>query len=91
MRWNKFQQEEPCMKTKMLIVVILVGMVLPPVSHGFGLLRYIYDATINQLGLDRGPVPKVMPKPVVPGPHSNCLPADRPYRTQNIYIQAEGF
>lgn len=79
------------MKTKMLIVVIILGMVLPPVSHGFGLLRYVYDAVVNQFGMDRGPVPKVMPKPFLPGSNSGCLPPDTPYKTQNIYIQAEGF
>lgn len=79
------------MKTKTLIMAIVLGMVLPPVSHGFGLLRYTYDAAINQLGLDRGPVPKVAPKPVAPGVRPDCLPSDKPYRRQNIYIQAEGF
>jgi len=79
------------MKSKMLIILLLVGMILPPVSHGFGLLRYVYDAAVNQLGLDRGPVPKVMPKRVAPGARPDCLPPDRPYKTQNIYIQAEGF
>jgi len=79
------------MRTRFLIVVIVLSAALPPASHGFGLLRYTYDAIANQLGLDRGPVPKVVPKrPPVP-----CLPGqspyDRPYRAPNIYIQAEGF
>ncbi len=79
------------MKTKMLIVLVLFTMILPPVSHGFGILRYAYDAVVWQLGLDRGPVPKVMPKPVPPGSPPGCFPPERPYPTQNIYIQAEGF
>jgi hypothetical protein len=76
--------------TVILLSVLLFG--LPSMSHGFGLLKYIYDGVSNQLGLDRGPIPKAVPKtplfhPVpgkgVPGPPHAGFPP--------IYIQAEGF
>jgi hypothetical protein len=79
------------MKSKILLVAIILLMTTPAHSHAFGLLRYLYDGFANQLGLDRGPIPKVLPT----GPPLGFKPlATRPpihpdaYR---IHIQAEGF
>ena len=80
----------PSMKAKILIGIIVVMVVCPPPTHAFGLLKYAFDAIANQLGLDRGPIPKVMQKAPDQG---NCPsggpPATRPVR--NLHIQAEGF
>ncbi len=78
---------------KVTTIVLLAALVfgLPTVSHGFGLLRYIFDGVSNQLGLDRGPIPKVVPKtpayPPLPGPGMPVPPPGAP----KTYIQAEGF
>ncbi len=79
------------MKVKICAVALLLAIICPPVSHGFGLLRYTFDALANQLGLDRGPIPKVAPRlPHVPSdPQCQTLP-NHPQAHQ-IYIQAEGF
>ncbi|MBI5250784.1 MAG: hypothetical protein HY912_14935 [Desulfomonile tiedjei] len=78
------------MKTKILIVILILGLSYPAASHAFGILRYTFDAIANQLGLDRGPVPKVMPKLPPPGaaPHGQANPHPDANR---IYIQADGF
>ena len=79
------------MRTILVIAILLVSMTCPPVSHGFGLLRYTFDAVRNQLGLDRGPIPKLTPG----FPHA-CFdpPCPSPGKhpdAHRIYIQAEGF
>ncbi len=81
------------MKKKIVLAILVLMMLVPTVSHGFGLLRYTFDAIANQLGLDRGPIPKVPPRnlqadfqpPGYPAPHPNHPDLNR------IYIQAEGF
>jgi hypothetical protein len=78
------------MKAKILIALLVLSMACPQVSHGFGLLRYIFDGISNQLGLDRGPIPKVVP----PGPqadHGQNPPPVRNPGDHKIHIQAEGF
>ena len=79
------------MKAKILIAVMVLSLIVPSVSHGFGLLKYAFDAIANQLGLDRGPVPKVIPvpNPKAAGGHHNS--PDKYPRPTGIYIQAEGF
>lgn len=79
------------MKTKILIGILVLMLATPAVSHGFGLFRYVFDAVYNQLGLDRGPIPKIFPQPMQPGPHPSDLPQARQSRYPKIYIQAEGF
>jgi len=79
------------MKAKLLIAILVASLALPSVSYGQGLLRYLFDGISNQLGLDRGPIPKVPPRP----DPQQCAPfgvplgkhADMP----RPYIQAEGF
>ena len=79
------------MKIKLLIGIIAITLLCPPYSHGFGLMRYVFDALSNQLGLDRGPIPKVPPKVGPAGPFGNCDPALKHYSKHQLYIQAEGF
>lgn len=78
------------MKIKLLVAILVALLALPSVSHGFGLLRYLFDGISNQLGFDRGPVPKVVPRP-----QASCGPGGVPLGkhadTSRLYIQAEGF
>ena len=79
------------MKTRILIAVMVLSLIAPPVSHGFGLLRYAFDAIANQLGLDRGAIPKVIPKPDPKSGDMHRGPSDKYPRPNGVYIQAEGF
>ena len=79
------------MKAGIIIIVVVVTMAIPPMSHGFGLLRYLYDGISNQLGLDRGPIPKIPPKPCHPAAPPGAPPPGKHADLSRIYIQAEGF
>lgn len=79
------------MRAGIIVIVVVVTMALPPVSHGFGLMRYVFDAVSNQLGLDRGPIPKVLPNPAQPAPAPGAPPQGRHADTTRYHIQAEGF
>lgn len=75
-----------------LIILLAASLTaLPAVSHGFGLLKYVGDAISNQLGLDRGPIPKATPK----RPCAQCDPYMKRLPTHvyfpNFHLQAEGF
>ncbi len=76
------------------VIALLVCLVLgaTSVSHAAGLFQYIYDGIKNQLGLDRGPVLKVIPEnPDDPYCKPNPL-APRPHPDRNrAHIQAQGF
>ncbi len=79
------------MRIKIIVAILVLSIVCPPLSHGFGLLRYTFDAIRNQLGLDRGPIPKTMQHT-----YNECLDQQCPAPSNNpdvrrIYIQAEGF
>ena len=76
------------MKLKLIIMAIVLSLICPTTSNAFAILRYLFDGVANQLGLDRGPVPKTLPM-VPPEPHGGSL-AKRP-DSSRIYIQAEGF
>jgi hypothetical protein len=80
------------MRTKIFLVILALMMLVPAVSHGFGLLRYTFDAIANQLGLDRGPIPKALPRNLQADfyPHGYVLPPKHPDMNR-IHIQAEGF
>ena len=74
------------MLAKVLIGVLVCSLLCPSMSHAFGLLRYTFDAIANQLGLDRGPIPKTLPR-TPPGESvpSPC-PVDRvPGRSKSLY------
>jgi hypothetical protein len=77
------------MKTKIILGIVLISLSMPASSHAFGLLRYIFDGISNQLGLDRGPVPKTLPKSPPLNPSGQPL-AKNP-DSYRIHIQAEGF
>jgi hypothetical protein len=76
------------MKTKIIVGILVLSLSFPAASHAFGLLRYVFDAVSNQLGLDRGPIPKTLPKPPTPPPGQ---PGAHNPNAGGIYIQAEGF
>ena len=79
------------MTAKILIVTLVLALICPSVSDAFGLLRYTFDAIANQLGLDRGPIPKALPK-TPPADFHPQGPSPNKYPDVNrIYIQAEGF
>ena len=79
------------MKIKLFVAVLIFSMICPPVSHGFGLLRYTFDAIRNQLGLDRGPIPKTMQYTYSAPFDPQCPPTANHPDAHRIYIQAEGF
>jgi hypothetical protein len=80
------------MKTRILLTVLVLMLLIPTASHGFGLLRYTFDAIANQLGLDRGPIPKTLPRNLQADFHLPGQPPPPSHPDLNrIYIQAEGF
>jgi hypothetical protein len=79
------------MKTRILIAVLIASMAFPSFSYGFGLLQYLFDAVSNQLGLDRGPIPKTGPRGTMADFGSAQRPAPNHPDAHRIHIQAEGF
>jgi hypothetical protein len=79
------------MKIKLLIIITVVSIAIPATSYGFGLLRWGWDAVANQVGLDRGPIPKVIPKIGQPKPDPRDRWRASYARYPWFYIQAEGF
>jgi len=79
------------MKTKILIGILAVMLSFPASSHALGLLGYVFDAVANQLGLDRGPIPKALPQMPPPGCAPSTPAAGKHPDAHRIYIQAEGF
>ena len=81
------------MKTRILVAMLAFTLSWPASSHAFALLKYTFDAVNNQLGFDRGPVPKVLEVPARPGPFvpGALTPVRIPPGGHTIYIQAEGF
>ncbi|MGA8833444.1 MAG: hypothetical protein WB554_17730 [Desulfomonilaceae bacterium] len=81
------------MRTKLIILLMGLMIAVPNVSFGFGILQYTFDGIKNQLGLDRGPVPKVLPDEnpndpyCRPNPLIGKLHPDR----NRMVIQADGF
>jgi hypothetical protein len=80
------------MGIRFLIGILVIMLVCPPVSHGFGVLRWTFDAISNQLGLDRGPILKTPPPPADPKYGQQVPPQGRtPSGGSHFVIQAEGF
>jgi hypothetical protein len=79
------------MKTKILIGIILITVICPPSSHALGLFRYVFDGITSMLGLDRGPIPKVLPQAPPPGTPPQNPPPVRQDPEARIHIQADGF
>jgi hypothetical protein len=74
-----------------LILVVILSVSAPQTSHAFGLLKYLGDMVSNQLGLDRGPIPKVIPK--CRGEECDEYRSNIPKHvyTPSFHLQAEGF
>jgi hypothetical protein len=80
------------MKKSLLIAVLVVTLVSPGTCFGFGLFKYTVDAIANQLGLDRGPVPKAIPKASFdPCNGRKDCPKGTANRPPRLHIQADGF
>ncbi len=80
------------MRRNILILIILCGIMAPGVSHGFGLMKYFWDGISNQLGLDRGPVPKVSDTRPSGGCAGNYLErVPKHVYMQHFHLQANGF
>ncbi len=81
------------MKLKPLLLVLMLLLLTPSFSFGFGLLQYVFDGVKNQLGLDRGPIPKVLPynNPHDPYGRSNPQPNKMNRDGNRFVIQADGF
>ena len=74
-----------------IVLVLMFAAACPGSSHAFGILRVIYDGIANQLGLDRGSIPKDVPKPNPQPPGQLGTPAPRNPESHGAYIRAEGF
>jgi hypothetical protein len=81
------------MRTKLIIALMSLMIAVPNVSFGFGIFQYTFDGIKNQLGLDRGPVSKVLPEanPYDPYGRPNPLVGKLHPDRNRIVIQAEGF
>jgi len=79
------------MRYKILIIAVVFALAMPPSAHALGVFRWAWDAVANQLGLDRGPVPKVYPRPYPPQPDPRDQHKATRARYPWFYIQAEGF
>jgi len=78
-------------KITVLILMILLVIVPAAPAHAIGLLKYTWDMVANQLGLDRGPVPKVIPKRHVPEWDKYGKRIPRHAYFPSFHLQAEGF
>ena len=72
------------------VLVISLGA-MPASSHAFGLLKFVWDGVANQLGMDRGPVPKVIPKRRPPNCDQYGKRIPRHVYVPSYYMQAQGF
>jgi len=79
------------MRARILVGSILLALVAPPTSHAFALFQYLYDGLFNQLGLDRGGIPKVVPNRLQQPPIPQHYPGPKGQQEPRIHIQAEGF
>lgn len=81
---------------KLFIVAVTLSLFAPNSSHAFGIFQYAFDGIKNQLGLDRGPVSKVVPNEDPNNPYCHpatanpLTPRAHPDRNRMV-IQAEGF
>jgi hypothetical protein len=75
----------------LLICIICMALISPSSADAFGIMKYVWDAVNNQLGLDRGEIPKVKQR---------CRFADNKQYEKRIprhtyrpvfHLQAEGF
>lgn len=79
------------MKTLIILLLSVMLIAVPAASHGFGLFKYVWDGIGNQLGLDRGPVPKATDKGrcAQQDPYLKKLP--RHVYFPSFHLQAHGY
>jgi hypothetical protein len=83
------------MKVRAIAIILFLALTFtaacPSQSHAFAILRYLFDFASNQLGFDRGPIPKAPPNiPPTPDQHPG-LPLHGHPDAKKLHIQAEGF
>jgi len=74
-----------------IITLLCVAGTFPSSSHAFGLLKVIFDGIANQVGLDRGSIPKAMPKQDPQPTNQLGVPQPKNPEAHGAYIRAEGF
>ena len=79
------------MKKAIAIIILSLCMACPVSAHGFTLVRYIFDGVANQLGLDRGPIPKAIPTRPYKGLNPHVYAPEKRPDAYRMYIQADGF
>jgi len=79
------------MKSAILIIMLSVSMACPASAHGFALVRYILDGVVNQLGFDRGPIPKAIPARPYRGLDPHVYAPEKLPDSYKFHIQADGF
>ena len=79
------------MRLSIAFLLVIALITLPTGAHAFGVFKYVFDAVSNQLGLDRPPIPKVMPRypQHKPDPYLDQIP--RHVYFPAFHLQAEGF
>jgi len=73
------------------LIVALAICLCPGSSHAFGILRVIFDGIANNVGLDRGSIPKVFSRPNPQPQDQMGAPLPKHPESQGAYIRAEGF
>ena len=56
------------MKKTLIATILVLLMAWPSGAHGFGILRYTWDFIKDQIGIERGPRPKILRKEHPPRP-----------------------
>jgi hypothetical protein len=79
------------MKRAILIVILSLAVAWPASAQAFGLVRYIFDGISNQLGMDRGPIPKAVPTRPYKGLNPHGYAPEKHPDDYRIHIQADGF
>lgn len=81
------------MRKIILAVVIMLSLygLFPSSSSAFGMLRMIFDGIANQVGLDRGTIPKVLPRENPQPVNPLGVPEPKNPESRSPYIRAEGF
>lgn len=74
-----------------LVAVLMFAASTPGQSDAVGFVKYFFDAVANTLGLDRGPIPKVMRQapPAEIDLYRHRIPPH--VYVQEVHIQADGF
>jgi hypothetical protein len=79
------------MKKAIVIIILSLSIACPASAHGFALVRYIFNGVANQLGLDRGPIPKAIPTRPYMGLNPHGYAPEKYPDAYRFHIQADGF